>query len=279
MIEKYDVRVGSVLYYWNYFKENFKVSFKIATEYKAQLFSMMLEAVAYFIILLTFGFLFFDQIISIENFGFKEFVLFVFIFNIYTDLVGLFWYGSFASLDTQIKTGDFSNFILIRPMSPFLGFLFMRRINSIPFIVIDSILYIPLIIFYFSFDILSVLLSLLLFIFFILFGVIFIRFLESFCWIFLEARKILLYQLYLQGVQQNVGRFPMMMFDRNPTLMIFLGGFGFYYISMWILPLLITGSFQVRTYEVVMIFVVTVISSIIIYINWKIGLKKYAAFS
>ena len=279
MIEKYDVIVGSILYYWNYFKENFKVSFKTATEYKAQLFSIIIENMFYFIIILSFGYIIFDQIIRIENFGFKEFILFIFIFNIYTDLVGLFWYGSFSSLDTQIKTGDLSNFILIRPMNPFFGFLFLRRFNSIPFIIFDLVLYTPLLLYYFSFEFFSILYSLVILIILVVFTVIFIKCLESFSWIFLESRKFLLYQLYFQGVQHNVGRFPMMMFDRNPTLMIFLGGFGFYYISMWILPLLTTGSFEVRTYELIMIFVVTLISSIIIYINWKIGLKKYGAFS
>lgn len=279
MVEKYDVRVGSVLYYWKYFKENFKVSFKTATEYKAQLFSMMFTSIVSFVITLSFGYLIFDQVVSIENFGFKEFILFIFIFDMYSSLAGLFWYGFSFSLDTQIKSGDFSNFILIRPLNPFLGHLFLRRFNSLPFILLDFVLFTPLLLYYFSFEFFSVLFSIIVLMGLIIFTVIFIKCLESFSWIFLEARDFLLYQLYFQGVQHNVGRFPMLFFDKNLTLMIFLGGFGFYYISMWILPLLTTGSFEVRTYELVMIFVVTIISSIIIYINWRIGLKRYGAFS
>ena len=164
-------------------------------------------------------------------------------------------------------------------MNPFLGFLFMKRFNPLIFIIYDSLLYIPIILYHFNFEWISVAYAAILLLFLVIFGILFIRFLDSFTWIFLEARKLLLYQLYFQGIQHNVGRFPMLFFDKNPTLMIFLGGFGFYYISMWILPLLTTGSFEVRIYELVMIFIVTLISSITIYINWKIGLKKYEAFS
>ncbi|MCH8519812.1 MAG: ABC-2 family transporter protein [Nanoarchaeota archaeon] len=278
MLQKYDIKVGSIRYYWNYFKENFKISFKNQVEYKANLFSSLLENTIFFMITLLFGYVIFENIILIEGFGFYEFLLFAFLINIYGDLIGFFWHGTASSLDILIKRGDLNSY-LTKPMNPFLGFLFMKRFNPLIFIIYDMILYVPILLYLFNFELLSIIYSLLLLFVLIIFGVIFIRFLDSFTWIFLEARKVLLYQLYFQGIQHNVGRFPMLFFDKNPAMMIFLGGFGFYYISMWILPLLLTGLFQVRLYEIIMILSVTSISIITIIINWKIGLKKYGAFS
>lgn len=278
MVEKYDVKIGSLKYYLFYFIENFKVSFKIAMEYKANLFSILILKVFYFIIIILFGSILFNEVINIQNFGFKEYVLFIFLFNLYTDLVGLFWYGDYYSLSNLIKSGDFSNFILIRPLRPFFGHLFLRRFNPVPFSLFDIILFLPLLSFLFDFQMYIILLSILLLFIISLFGILFIKFLESFTWIFIESYDFLLEDLYFKGVQENIGRFPMMLFDKNFTLMLFLGGFGFYYISMWILPLLIIGNFEVRNYEILMIFFVSIISVTGIIINWRYGLKRYEAF-
>lgn len=277
-MDKTNVKIGSVLHYWNYFKQNFKISFKTATEYKGNLISILMENTIYFIITILFGYILFENVFSISSFGFKEFLLLVFLLGIYNETVGMFWYGSFSSLDTLIKTGDFSNYVLSRPLNPFLGFLLIRRFNALPFIILDLAMYLPLIIYYFNFQLLPLLISILIMIFLILFGVLVIRFLDSFCWHFLEARKILLYQLYFQGIQHNVGKFPMLFFSKNPIILIFLSGFPFYYISMWIIPLLTIGTFQIQRYEIIVLCSISIISIIGIYFNWKIGLKKYEAY-
>ena len=163
-------------------------------------------------------------------------------------------------------------------MNPFFGFLFMKRFNPIIFTLYDLVLFIPLLIYYFDFQFFDVVLALLILMFFTVFGILFVQFLISFCWIFLEARKILLYQLYFNGVQHNVGRFPMLFFEKNPLILLPLSGFAFYYLSMWIVPLLTTGNFEIKMYEIVILFIVSVVSILGIIINWRIGLKKYEAF-
>ena len=278
-MKKYDVEVGYIKYHLKYYLENFKVSFKTMIEYKANLLCIVFDSFFNFLVVSLFGFVMFEFVLDSMAFTYGQYLLFMYLLNVYLDTVGMFWYSSKHSLDTMIKNGELS-LLFVKPMNKFFGFLFKKGFNTVPFFIIDGLFFIPLILFLvdFNISIFTLLCAILLLILLMMLGIIFVKFLESFCWIFIEARKILLINFYLNGIQHNLSRFPMLFFKENLFILIPLSGLPFYYISMWVIPLLTGGGFEVKLYEITMLSLISIISIIGITINWRYSLKRYEAY-
>ena len=208
------IRKIGIRHYLNYFKSNLKISFLESIEFKSSLYSQILLSFIFFLVFLFFGKIFIGIAGDVINWKFQDYVLFIYTMNLFVDLVGFFWYGYMKKLSTQIKEGTL-NLILFKPGNPFLNFLLFRGFNPLIFIIFDALFYIPFLIYIGNWEIINIVLGTIMLILVTIFGIIFIQFLISFTWYFIELGNTLVNNLYWESLQVNLSNYPMTFFEKS----------------------------------------------------------------
>jgi ABC-type uncharacterized transport system permease subunit len=99
-------------YYFNYFFEYFKISFKSLTEFKTNLYNLLLIELFLAIAFVTMSFVLSDNFGFLIGWGIIEFLLLYYISSLIKDLSGLFYFNK--GLSYKLKEGGL-NSILTKP--------------------------------------------------------------------------------------------------------------------------------------------------------------------
>ena len=274
MVEKYDVRVGSFKYNWKFFWTNFLINWKAVVEYKPNFYSVLIFNLAYVCVYVMFAIVLNSLILGELNWGIKEFILFLFLTETFADVVGIFHFGS--GLVTMHKTGTL-NLFLVRPTNVLLSTFSIQRFNPSLFILTNMMIYIPVLLYLFEFQFYSIIYALLLYLMICMVQILVVHFSLSLGFLAYELEEIS-GRVYWETGYGLLARYPAQFFQNNVTVLMLVSLFPVYFISMWIVPLLSTGSFEVRTFEIVVLSTVTIICLLGIIFNWRYGLKRYEAY-
>lgn len=274
MQRRYDVKVGSLKYNLAFFWRCFIISFKAPIEYKANFYMTLINGLAFIPALILFGYVLFSVILNQFSWTILEYVLFIFLIDIYMDITGYFHAG--RSLENLIKSGDL-NMYLTKPTNPFISYVFAKSFNTSLFIAITTLSYsIILLVLGFTTTILDFLLGVFLFLMLCLIGTLFYQFLISFTWFIYES-DFFFRDLKWRIEYEVLGRYPALFFEKWSFLFLIMI-FPAYYISSWLIPILSFSQIKVEYFEILILISMTFISIIGIIINWKYGLKRYEAF-
>lgn len=274
MIEKYFVKVGSLKYNLAFFWTNFVISFKASIEYKVNFYMTLLNGLAFIPTLLLFGYVLYSVILNQFSWTIVEYVLFIFLIDLYMDITGYFHAGK--SLENLIKSGDL-NMYLTKPTNPFISYAFAKSFNTALFILITIMSYsIILLILDFRTTVLDLLLGVFLFIVLCLIGALFYQFLISFTWFILES-DFFFRDLKWRIEYEVLGRYPALFFEKWNFLFLIMI-FPSYYISSWLISIISFSQVSIEYFEIIILVSITFISILGIIINWKYGLKRYEAF-
>ena len=275
MIEKYDVKIGSLKYNLQLFWTNFIINWKGVVEYKPNFYSVLIFNSVYICIYVLFAIVLNNLILEELSWGIKEFILFIFLTEIFVDTVGIFHFG--RGLVTMHKNGTLNSY-LTKPTNVLLSAFSIQRFNPTLFILTNLMIYLPIIIYLFDFQFVNIVYGVLLFIMLIIIQTLVVHFIMSLGFIAYELEEIA-GRMYWEAGYGILARYPAQFFQNRINVLMVVSIFPVYFISMWIVPLLSFGSFEVRQFEIIILSVVTLISLLGIVVNWKYGLKRYEAFS
>ena len=253
---------------WKILKELFNRGLKENKEYKINFWSLILFDIALIISYMTFYLIYSNlvsDLIGWENF---DFLFYFILLGIISKIKHIF--GN-KYLVSDIRSGDLNNY-LTKPVNIYFFSNIIKTVNGLSFtILIFIFLIIPFLFFYdFTFN------TFLLFIFVLLFSCIFEFVFSNFLFSFSFLTKSDFIWQLIQKIRNDV---------EIPTPKIFDNKFEFNFFmlipsligSFWLVEIL-KGNFYVLNYFIYAV-ILLLLFCLGTYINWKIGLKNYEAFS
>jgi len=260
-------------HYFNYFKENFKISLKERLEYKVNFFTSLVYELSDVALVIFFSYIFSNFLGDDLNWHFIDFIILAFFGNLIHIFSGTFWYSK--QLNWRIKKGDLNQF-LYRPGNKILNYILSKGYNGVIHLIVDIIIYLPFLIILTNFTFLSFIYCLLVSILLIYLFIITFYFLDSWSWHTLEFGKILS-QNILEEVNEVLYVNPGSFFKNTNFKYIFFI-MPIYFVATIIVPLFQNKSVENLWFQIILIIIICIIFTIITIINWKYGLKKYEAF-
>lgn len=258
--------------------EGFRITFKQRVEFKVNLISSILLSIIEFLIAIFFGYVFVGVVGDSLNWSYPIFILFIFLLHLFLHISGIFFYGYFPNLEYQIKTGDISSYFC-KPGNKFLVFLLKPRHNSLVNILVDIVLFVPLLLYLLDFTFFNVFIGVILLFLVIILNVLFVHFLMSFSWIFLKLGAFLIDQIYWNVLQKNLRNYPFQMFSNNSILLSAMSLLPMYYVSVVLVPIVAYGDYSSLmniNYYILMSSIIVMVSVLIF--NWSYGVKNYEAY-
>lgn len=258
-------------HYFNYFKENFIVSFKSLVEYKTNLYNLLFIEVFLAFSMLTFGFVLAENFSEQIGWTFFHFILLYYISMLVNDLAGMFYFNK--SLFYRLTEGNFNSY-LSKPGNPFLIYIFSYSFNVLISVSIYTVILTVLFI-YLKFSILNIFIALLVMFFSIILYVYFYHFLNSVSFFSLKSGEFL--TRFLWNGNRLAGTYPYPFFNKlkYKFFMLIFPGF---ITSALTIPILFGDSIFDLKYQLIFLVILFLISFFGVKFMWKIGLKRYEAF-
>jgi hypothetical protein len=261
------------IHFVKYFWANLVIGWEITTEFKPNFYSAIFIEIFYGFVFLSYGFIFISNFNEVLNWGFKDYLLFYFFDGLIIFISGLFWWNK--QLKWRITRGEFNNYLYL-PGNRFFNYILSFSLSGIIFIIIESLIFIPFIIYFYSISFLNILLVILILFFLIILLTTSFLFFDSFSWRFLELGKILSDNILIKG-RPILRQFPATIFQdfRFKYLLMF---FYSYFVATIIVPIFQNKQVPDLLFQISIILFLITIFSIGIWINWEYGLKKYEAY-
>jgi len=274
-------RLGDLNMGFNYLRfwvAGLRISFKQAVEFKSNFYSaIFLNVIFFFVIVFSasiFSSIFGDSI----GWKFVDFVLFIFVLNLMFDFSGIFWYGSSARLEEQIKSGKLNSYFC-KPGNRFLVFLLKPRSSPVIFILLDILFYIPYLIYLGDFIFFNILLGFLVLVCLSVCNVLLVYFLMSFSWIFIKLGSFLVDDFYWDNIQEGLRSYPFQLFENRKFLYLIFSVLPMFYVSTVVIPIISFGDFSVlSSINYYVLFWAIFVMGLGTFFNWRYGLRKYEAF-
>ena len=275
MVEKNKNYKFNFKHYLIYFWENYKIGLKEQFEYKTNLYIGIFLWISFSITTLIFGKILFDNFGDAINWNFLDYVIFFAFSNFLRDISGLFWYNK------QLKYSIFElkklNFYLNIPGIRFFNYSLSRSFNGTIFFMGEFLIFMVYILYNRNFNIIfldELLISCFLI---ILLHISVFYFLDSFSWRFMELGKTLSNKIHWE-MDEALVKFPGIFFNQNKFhFILFL--LPVYFGSTLIVPLF-QGFIPNYFYtQILIIIFLNIFFSIVIFFNWRYGLKNYEAFN
>jgi len=254
-------------------KESFFMRMKVLREYKSNLYSGLLASTGFSLVLLLFFSTFSNQFSIILNWTYKDYLFAIIISQFTALLFGSLAYG--LSLSRELLDGNL-NVYLTKPISVFLQQLNNTFLEEV--IIISPIYFFLLIIYlifiYPEFSFVRLFISM---IFICFAGILFITTMRMFDSFAFFIKHFDLGHLYMQSFYETFDIYPAIMFKNTLKLISFFFANAYYGAR-------VTEYFMGRTdfdtllMYLAFILVLIIVCIVVIFMNWKIGLKKYEAF-
>lgn len=258
-------------HYWNYFKENFIVSFKSLVAYKTNLYNLIIIEFFLAFSMLIFGFVLADNFSEQIEWTFFHFTLLYYISMLINDLSGIFHFNK--ALFYRLTEGNFNSY-LSKPGNPFLIYIFSPGFNVFISVLIYFLLLIILFI-YLQFSFLNILIAFLLMFFSIILYIFLIHFFNSISFFSLKTGEYILRFLWEgNGLAQT---YPYPFFNKLKYKFLLLI-FPAFITSSLIIPILFSENIFDLKNQLILLLSIFTISFFGVKIMWKYGLKRYEAF-
>ena len=262
-------------HYLNYFWENYKIGLKEQVEYKTNLYLNFFIWFIFNIAFLMFGKILFDNFGDVLNWNFLDYIIFITLSGFLFDMSGIFWFNK------KIKDSIFElkkmNFYLNIPGIRFFNYSLSKSFNSTIFSTTELLLFMSYVLYNRPFDIIFLDELLLSCILIFLLHITSFYFFDSFSWRFMELGKTLSENLTFK-TNEILLRFPGAFFN-NYKFYFVLFLLPVYFGSTLIVPLF-QGFIPNYFYtQILIIIFLNIFFSIVIFFNWRYGLKNYEAFN
>lgn len=262
-------------HYFNYLKQNYILSNKRLFEYKVNVINVLFVHIFQIFVMVLFTYVFIENYGDVINWTFSDGLFFLLSMNLSYYLIAHSFFA-FKDLNIAITKGDL-NLILFKPGNIFLNFILKVEFTTI-FFILNILTFIGILIYLENFNFFNFLISLpLMFLVSFSFLSTFF-FIDSFSFYFLKGADSFRDFYRYEISQRMFGYFPMQLF-KNSNLLFLLSFFPLFYLSMLIVPVLKDGIIENILTQIIILIIISLIFIILTLINWKIGLKKYSAFS
>lgn len=259
--------------YFEYFITGLKLSFKERVEYKANFLTSTLSELGETFSLLVFAYIFSSNF-ELLDWTFVDFIILFFFGNLVHTLSGIFWYTK--QINYRIKQGFFNSLFYL-PGNRFFNYLFLKGYNPVIHVVIDTIIFLPIIIIMATFTLKSIVLTLLLTLLLSYFFLITFYFLDSFSWFFVDIGKILSENVLEKINDKILYTYPGTIFSKTNIKYVLLI-MPMYFVATLIVPTLQNKTNNDFNFNIIIIITLSIIFTIVTAINWHYGLKRYEAF-
>lgn len=256
-----------------FIKESFIVYFKTLTEYKGNMYLAFVLDTAWVIS----SFIFFSVLLNtvgsdIFFLSFSDMMLFSILSGLCFSAFGfLFWKEPFKDF---LNKGNM-NVLITKPINIWINYLF-RDLNPGSFIFsMFEFLFAISIIIYFKIQLFNLLFGALIFMSIAFFTLTLFLMVYSFDFHFRGVGQILSNFVFFGNMQFE--RFPFALFQ-NSFIKFFLFGFPAIFSSSLLVPIIRNYPIWNLELQLFILYGLILIFTIIIYINWKIGIKNYEAY-
>ena len=273
-MEKYENTTSSLKYYLKYIWTNILISFKVAIEYKTNLYFILLLSLTFTVIPLSFGYILIENFGSAINWTFKDFLIFYFFQDFFITFISLFFWKRISS---AITTGDLQQF-LNRPGNSLSLYSFhISGHSALIYGLIDIIIFIPIFFLYFNISPIYFLSAFLVGLIFSILSVSIVFLTYSIC----------LYSLHVGSSAKNVIHTSMRFFRTYPGILFsnvkhkeILFILTSFVISFYCVNIIKYESLELfHITHSLIAFGVTLLLFYISYKLWNKGLRRYTAFS
>ena len=261
-------------HYLIYFWENYKIGLKEQLEYKPNFYIGIILWTTFNIGILIFGKVLFDNFGDIVNWTFLDYIIFIAFSSVLYDTSKLFWFNK--GIKHNIFVLKKLNFFLSIPGIRFFNFSLSKSFNATIFLLIDFLIYITYILFNRKFNIIFLDELLLSSFLIILLYISCFYFLDSFSFKLMEFGNTL--SKLSWDLNKTLKQFPGVFFNQNGFyFLLFISPV--YFVSTLIVPLF-QGYIPNYFYtQILIIILLNIFFTIVIFFNWKNGLKNYEGFN
>lgn len=264
----------SIKQYFNYFIENFIIAHKRLVEFKVNLFNVLFVHIMQIFGFLIFGFVLISNFGDIIGWKIEDYMVFITI-----STIGYYFFAhnfiAFKYLHKKIVNGEL-NMFLFRPLNPLLQYI-LKTDFSVNVFILNSILYLSILEFYFDYEILKIIIIIPLLIFIGIVNLIVYFLLESVSFFSLELGRTL--RLFIEGTidRKFLFFYPANFFENSIYLMI-VSIFPFAMYSLLIMPLLQGKENLYLETQITILLVILIFGTMALHFMWKKGLEKYEAY-
>ncbi len=257
----------------NYFLSNLKITWLRLIEFKMNLYGAIIEQIFYYIGYFIFFLVIFNNFSDVINWTLGDFLLFMIIIDIIHVTQGIFeWKMSIK--DSIIK--GYINLYLSKPVNIFAGYTLSNLSTASYFFLISNIILLPIVIIYYNIELFNIALSFFIFIIITLLTLITGFFINSINFVSFGLSDVINNIEHI-GTAQVAKSFPYQFFKES-AIKYFMFAFPLFFIGSLLIPII--RNYPILNIEIQISILVTMIItlSILTYINWHLGLKRYSAY-
>jgi len=257
----------------DYIKENFILVWKVLIEFKSNLYSSLFLQFFYYFNKYLFFYVLFSSVGDIIGWELIDYLILILIIDLLYSFIEFF--NSNGNFSDYLLSGDL-NLVTSKPQGIFFKFFFGNLRSSAILFLITSFIALIILFFQINFSLGNLILSIFIFILLVLLHLSISFFISSLA--FLSKNLDSQFSNIYWTISNEVSNYPSQFFKNLKFRFIFYIFSGFF-VSSLLIPLLRGYDFFINPfYQLGIILSLIVFFSLITFLNWHFGLKKYEAF-